>query len=90
MKYAILSGSALLKLPIVSKNCSNKSCSEFNFVQESHWAYMSISPRSGTRGLKRLPSLKHNNALKQNIRSLWSSVLSKIRIILKSLQNKSY
>ncbi len=66
MKYVILSGWTQLKLPIISKNCSNKSCSKLNFVQESQWAYMSISPRKGGRGLERLPSLRHYNALKQN------------------------
>ncbi len=39
------------KLPIISKNCSNKSYWELSFVQKSHWAHMSISPRSGTRRL---------------------------------------
>ncbi len=36
------------------KKASNKSCSELNFGQKSLWAHMSISPQSGTRGLKRL------------------------------------
>ncbi len=55
----------LLKLPIISKNWSNKSCWELNFVQKSQWAHMSVSSRSWTKGLERLPSLKYYNVLKQ-------------------------
>ncbi len=29
------------------KNASNKNCSEFDFLQKSQWAHMSISPGMG-------------------------------------------
>ncbi len=42
----------LPKVPILSKNVSNKNCSELNFLQkkkkENQWPHISISPRSGT------------------------------------------
>ncbi len=41
------------KLPIITKNTSNKSCSQLNFLQKSQQAQMSISPRSGTRERQR-------------------------------------
>ncbi len=36
------------------EKASNKSCSELNFVQNSPWAHMSISPQNGARALERL------------------------------------
>ncbi len=42
------------KLHVQSKKCKCKSCSELNFLQQSQWAHMSISPKSGTRGCKDL------------------------------------
>ncbi len=47
----------LPKLPILWKNTSNKNCSQLNFLLISQWTHMSISPRSGVRGLQRLRSL---------------------------------
>ncbi len=38
------------KLTIITKNASNKSCSEFSFRQKNQWAHMSITPRSGELG----------------------------------------
>ncbi len=49
----------LQKIPIISKNSSNKNCSKINFLQTTHWTHISISPRSGARGLQRLPFLKY-------------------------------
>ncbi len=57
-KVDSLSGWMLPKLPIISKNCSNKSW-KLNFVQKSQWAHMSISLRSGAMMLERLSSLKY-------------------------------
>ncbi len=37
---------------IYIKNASNKNCSEFNLLQKSHWANMSIYLRSGGRDFK--------------------------------------
>ncbi len=54
----------LQKLSLISKTCSNKSCSELNFVQKSQRVHMSISVRSGARGLERLPSFKYYNVQK--------------------------
>ncbi len=51
----------LLKILIISKQGLNKNYLEFNFVQKTQWARMSISPRSGVRGLHRLPCLKYWN-----------------------------
>ncbi len=34
------------------KKGSNKNCSEFNFLKKNHFVRMSISPRSGAKGLK--------------------------------------
>ncbi len=44
----------LPKLPIISKNCSKKSCLELNFVQKSPLAHMSISPTSGAWGAPKI------------------------------------
>ncbi len=52
-----------------NKKASNKSCSELNFLQKSYQAHVSISLRSGIRGLQRLPCLKHFNVLKWESRS---------------------
>ncbi len=51
-KVDSLSGWMMSKLPIILKNCSNKSCWELNFIQKSQRAHMSISPRSGAKGSK--------------------------------------
>ncbi len=47
------------------KKVSNKICWELNFVQKSPQVHMSISPRSGARGLKDVRSiiLKENSKL---------------------------
>ncbi len=47
-----LYGLTLPKICMISKEASNKSCSELNFVQKSSGCIMSISPRSGVRGSK--------------------------------------
>ncbi len=49
-----LLGWSLPKLPIISINCSNKSCWELNFVQKSQWTHTSISAREGARALEKL------------------------------------
>ncbi len=51
-KVDSISGWTLPKLPIISKNYSNESCWELNFVQKSQWAHMSIFPRSRARSSK--------------------------------------
>ncbi len=65
-------------LAIISKNASNKSGSAFNFVQKSQWAYMSISSRSGARGLKRLSCFKYYNEMRW--KSKFASVLHAAKI----------
>ncbi len=59
-KLVSLSGWTLPKLPIISKNCTNKSYWELNFIQKSQRAHVSISCRSGVKELERLLSLKCN------------------------------
>ncbi len=63
-KVDSLEGLTLPKLTIISKNCSNKSCSELNFVQKCHWTRMSITPRSGATRLERLICFKYYIILK--------------------------
>ncbi len=48
-KVNSLSGWTLSKLLVISKNYSNKSFWELNFVQKSQWAHTSISPKSEAR-----------------------------------------
>ncbi len=60
-----LYGGALQKISISDKNYS-----ELNFLQNIYRTYIFISPRSGARGLQRLPFLKYNNILE------WESWLS--------------
>ncbi len=38
------------KVPIISKNASNKSCPKLNFLWKTHLMHISISPRSGAWG----------------------------------------
>ncbi len=40
------------KISVITKNLSNKNCSELNFLQKTHWTHISISPRSGARRLQ--------------------------------------
>ncbi len=65
-----------------------KDCSELNFLQNSHWAHMSISHRSRTRRLEILPCLKYYNALKWK-NSLYGWTLPKIPIITKNAKNNN-
>ncbi len=46
----------------LKKNDSNKSCSEFNFLQKTQWTHVSIFLWSGARVLQRLLFLKYFNA----------------------------
>ncbi len=48
---------------ILPKNVLNKSCSELNFPQKTQWNHVSISGRSGAKGLQGLPFWKYYNAL---------------------------
>ncbi len=57
-------GSTLPKVRIISKNASNKSCLELNFVQKTLQVHMFISHRSGARSLQRLICLKYYSVLK--------------------------
>ncbi len=67
-KLDSLQGSPLSRIRIVSKKASNKSCSELNFVQKSTLGHMSISLKSGARGLQRSVCLKSFNVQKWEIR----------------------
>ncbi len=39
------------KIPIISKNASNKHCSELNFLRKTQWTHFSIYPKSRAMGL---------------------------------------
>ncbi len=41
----------------------NKSCSELNFLPKTPWTHISVSLRSGAKGIQRLPFLKYYNVL---------------------------
>ncbi len=56
-KVDSLSGWMLPKLQIISKNCSNKSCSELNFIQKGQWTYVHV-------GLERLICFEYYITLK--------------------------
>ncbi len=43
------------KIRIILKNAPHKSCSELNFLQNTQWTHVCISPSSGVRRLQRLP-----------------------------------
>ncbi len=51
-KIDLLKGSTLPKLPIISKNSSNKSCWKLNFLQKTERAHFSISLMSRAKGSK--------------------------------------
>ncbi len=53
------------KIRIASKNVSNKSCSELNFVQKSPRVHIFISPWNGATVLERLASSKYYSEGKQ-------------------------
>ncbi len=54
---------AAKKILIISKNTSNKNCSELNFLQKSQWTHNTISLSSVAEGLQKLPFLKYYNIL---------------------------
>ncbi len=56
-------GRTLQKITIISKISSNKNCSELNFLKETQWTCVSISPRCGAGRLQRLPLLKYYDVL---------------------------
>ncbi len=60
-KLETLKGWTLPKLVIITRNTSNKSCSELNFLQKSRWVHFIILLRNGARGLRRLPCFKYYN-----------------------------
>ncbi len=63
-KIDSLQCSMLSKIPIISKNALNRSCSALNFLQKSQWTYMSISHRSAAMELHRFICLKYCNLVK--------------------------
>ncbi len=71
----------LPKISLISKNTSNKSSSELNFLQKTQWKRMCISPRSGVRALQRLICLKYYNILKLE---------SRFTLELNSVKNTNY
>ncbi len=77
--------SLLGPMPIISKNVSNKSCSELNFLRKSQQVHTSISPRSVARGLQRLPFLRYYNVLKWGSRFTLGLNAAKITDYIKKL-----
>ncbi len=55
------------RLRDIWRKASSKSSLKLNSLQKSHWAHMSISLRSGARGLERLIRLKYYNVQKRQI-----------------------
>ncbi len=66
---------------------SNKSCWALNFIQESQWAHMFISPRGGAGMLQGLICFKYYTVLKLECRLLLGSMLQNIPITLKNDKN---
>ncbi len=79
----------LPKIPVISKNASNKSCSKLSFLQKTLQAHMSISPKSGARGSKDCHVWNIIMYWNGKVDSLYGSILSKIRITSKNASNKS-
>ncbi len=57
----------LLKVPITSKNASNKSCPKLNFQWKTHWMHISISSRSGARGHQTFAIFKWRDRVEKQI-----------------------
>ncbi len=83
-------GSTLPKIWIVWKNARNKSCGTLNFVHKSQWVHMSISLRSGARGLRRLICLVYYIVLKWKSRFSLGLDAPRIRIVWENVRNKSF
>ncbi len=81
----------LQKIPLASKNASNKNCPELNFPQNSQWTYMSVSPfPEWSYGLQRLLGLKYYNAQEwENRFTLRHERCKKYRLYQKMLQMKT-
>ncbi len=88
-KVDSFAGWTLPKLPIISKNCSNKSIWALHFKQKSQWAHMSISPTSGATGLERLVCFKDYIVLKWKVHSFAGWTPLKLLIISKNASNKN-
>ncbi len=76
------------KINVKSERASNKSCSELNCVRKSPRAHMSISPRSGARGLEKLIWLKYNIILKRENTFALGLNAAKICITYKKASDK--
>ncbi len=78
------------KISLISKNVSNKSSLEFNFLQKTQWVLISISLRSGTKGLEKLICLKYYCVLKLESRcNLGLNTAKHVEDIKKKVSNKS-
>ncbi len=83
-------GWRLPKLPIISNNCSNKSCWELNFVLKSQWMHMSISTRDGVGLLERLICFKYLLYGNGKVVSLSGWALPKLPIISKNCSELNF
>ncbi len=53
----------LQKISIITKNPSNKNCSELNILQQTQRMHIFISTKNGASGLQQLLFLKYYNVL---------------------------
>ncbi len=82
-------GSTLPKIPILSKNDSNKNCSELNFLQK-HGGCVSLSPTGVKLGVfKDCTCFNIKMYWNRKIDSLYGWALQEIPIILKNSSNKN-
>ncbi len=88
VKVGSLEGSMLAKLPIISKNCSNKSYSELNFVLKSEGAHVYL-PQKRSYGFQKLMFQILYYTEKGKVDSLSGKLLPKTRIISKNPSIKS-
>ncbi len=80
----------LLKILKISKNDSNKNCSELNFQRKTWLMYISIFTRSRARNLQRLPFLKYNVLEQESWLTLGLNAAESTNYIEKCFNRKLY
>ncbi len=85
-KVDSLWGSMLLKIRVISRNASYKSCWASNSVQKIQWAHMSTALQSGSRRLQRLICFKYYIILILKVDSVWARRCQKYKLYEKRLQ----
>ncbi len=87
LKSFFFGGWRLPKLSIILKNVSNKNCIKLNFQQNTQWAHVFISPRSGAMGYQRFAIFEIMHWSKK-IGSFRAECCQKYRSYRKLLQSK--